>query len=185
MANRLSAPTPPTVARVLGCAACAIGPRARITAQAIIASKRALHRIRARRQNAVVGVGLAYQFPDCLNPRDRVTSHDCSESRCASPMKPHVPWAATTAALCALACLPMRGAAAMNSPEDARQKPRAALEFGIDRSNMNTQWTLAWPQEPNIRRCSRPIPQACRSQPCCRRRLPSFRAFVRQARWRC
>lgn len=26
----------------------------------------------------------------------------------------------------------------------------AALEFGIDRSNMGTQWTLAWPQEPNV-----------------------------------
>jgi hypothetical protein len=26
----------------------------------------------------------------------------------------------------------------------------APVEYGIDRSNMSTQWTLAWPQEPNI-----------------------------------
>jgi hypothetical protein len=27
---------------------------------------------------------------------------------------------------------------------------RAPVEYGIDRSNMGTQWTLAWPQEPNV-----------------------------------
>ena len=26
----------------------------------------------------------------------------------------------------------------------------APVEYGIDRSNMSTQWTLAWPQEPNV-----------------------------------
>src|ERR1700678_2439530 len=26
----------------------------------------------------------------------------------------------------------------------------APVEYGIDRSNRSTQWTLAWPQEPNI-----------------------------------
>ena len=26
----------------------------------------------------------------------------------------------------------------------------APVEYGIDRSNMSTQWTLAWPQEPNM-----------------------------------
>jgi hypothetical protein len=35
----------------------------------------------------------------------------------------------------------------------ARAAPAATLapvEYGIDRSNMSTQWTLAWPQEPKI-----------------------------------
>src|SRR5580692_10632913 len=26
----------------------------------------------------------------------------------------------------------------------------APVEYGIDRSNMSTQWTLAWPQEPSV-----------------------------------
>jgi hypothetical protein len=34
--------------------------------------------------------------------------------------------------------------------EVARQDHRAQLEFGIDRSNMATEWTLAPPHEPNI-----------------------------------
>lgn len=42
------------------------------------------------------------------------------------------------AALCALAVLAAGGAAAATAP----------LEFGVDRSNMGTQWTLGWPQEP-------------------------------------
>jgi hypothetical protein len=63
-------------------------------------------------------------------------------------MRPQVPWAAATATLCTLAFLAVRGAAA--TPEVARPEHRAALEFGIDRSNMGTQWTLAWPQEPNV-----------------------------------
>ena len=40
----------------------------------------------------------------------------------------------------------MRGAAA----QDARPQKLAPIEFGIDRSNMSTQWTLAPPQEPNV-----------------------------------
>ncbi|MEW6632243.1 MAG: alpha-L-arabinofuranosidase B, partial [Pseudomonadota bacterium] len=31
-----------------------------------------------------------------------------------------------------------------------RLAPLAPLEFGIDRSNMATQWTLGWPQEPKV-----------------------------------
>jgi hypothetical protein len=33
---------------------------------------------------------------------------------------------------------------------DARQEHGTLLEFGIDRSNMGTQWTLGWPSEPNV-----------------------------------
>jgi hypothetical protein len=32
----------------------------------------------------------------------------------------------------------------------ARQERLAPLEFGVDRSNMDTQWTLVFPKEPNI-----------------------------------
>jgi hypothetical protein len=38
----------------------------------------------------------------------------------------------------------------MSPAQTVRQAPRASLEFGIDRSNMGTQWTLAPPSEPNI-----------------------------------
>ena len=48
-------------------------------------------------------------------------------------------WIVATATVCALAFVAMRGTVAMAAP----------LEFGIDRSNMATQWTLAPPQEPN------------------------------------
>jgi hypothetical protein len=44
----------------------------------------------------------------------------------------------------------MHGTVATAAPDDARPEHRAAIEFGIDRSNMGTQWTLAWPQEPNV-----------------------------------
>jgi hypothetical protein len=44
------------------------------------------------------------------------------------------------AAGCALAALATGGAVAAAAP--------APLEFGVDRSNMGTQRTLAWPQEP-------------------------------------
>jgi hypothetical protein len=30
----------------------------------------------------------------------------------------------------------------------AQPASTAPLEFGVDRSNMGTQWTLSWPQEP-------------------------------------
>jgi hypothetical protein len=39
--------------------------------------------------------------------------------------------------------------AATAAGEDAQREHPAPVEFGIDRSNMGTQWTLAWPQEPN------------------------------------
>jgi hypothetical protein len=65
-------------------------------------------------------------------------------------MKPQVPRAAMTVALCALAFWAMRGAVATAAPEDARQEHGTLLEFGIDRSNMGTQWTLGWPQEPSV-----------------------------------
>ncbi len=42
------------------------------------------------------------------------------------------------------------GAAAMAAPGDAQARYRSPLQFGVDRSNMATQWTLAPPQEPNI-----------------------------------
>jgi hypothetical protein len=43
------------------------------------------------------------------------------------------------AALCALILAAAQHARAGSSPP---------VEFGVDRSNMATQWTLAWPQEP-------------------------------------
>jgi hypothetical protein len=65
-------------------------------------------------------------------------------------MNPRVPRVAATAALCTQAFSAMCVAAVAVAPEDAPQEHGAALEFGIDRSNMGTQWTLAWPQEPNV-----------------------------------
>ena len=44
------------------------------------------------------------------------------------------------AALCALAVLAKGGGVAVAAP----------VELGVDRSNMGTQWTLAWPQEPKV-----------------------------------
>lgn len=41
-------------------------------------------------------------------------------------------------------------ASASAAAEAPRQSHRPPLQFGIDRSNMGTQWTLAPPQEPNI-----------------------------------
>ena len=51
------------------------------------------------------------------------------------------------AALCALAGLATASVAAAPAP-DTRLGSLAPVEFGVDRSNMGTQWTLAWPQEP-------------------------------------
>src|SRR3984885_14882120 len=65
---------------------------------------------------------------------------------------PKKPWARRTmarAALRALAVLATGGAVAAAAP-DVRQVSPAPLEFGVDRSNMGTQWTLAWPQEPKV-----------------------------------
>jgi len=53
--------------------------------------------------------------------------------------------AATLASVLAFGGL--QGAAA--GPQEAPRPQRAALEFGVDRSNMFTQWTLGWPSEPN------------------------------------
>jgi hypothetical protein len=41
-------------------------------------------------------------------------------------------------------------AIAMTAPLDAQAQHNSPLEFGVDRSNMATEWTLAPPQEPNI-----------------------------------
>lgn len=65
-------------------------------------------------------------------------------------MKSRVPRAATTAALCALALWAMRATEATAAPQDAQKEHGTPLEFGIDRSNMGTQWTLGWPSEPNV-----------------------------------
>jgi hypothetical protein len=51
--------------------------------------------------------------------------------------------------LCALAVLATGGAIAAAAPEARPASPKP-LEFGVDRSNMGTQWTLSWPQEPQI-----------------------------------
>jgi hypothetical protein len=67
-------------------------------------------------------------------------------------MKLQIPRAATTVALCALAFFAIRGAVGTAATEDMRQEHGAPLEFGIDRSNMGTQWTLGWPSEPNVLR---------------------------------
>lgn len=64
-------------------------------------------------------------------------------------MKSQVPRAAA-ATLCALVFWVVRGTVATAAAEDARQEHGAAFEFGIARSNIGTQWTLAWPQEPNV-----------------------------------
>jgi hypothetical protein len=48
-----------------------------------------------------------------------------------------------------LSALTAGGGGAAAAP-DTRPSPATPLEFGIDRSNMATQWTLAWPQEPKV-----------------------------------
>ena len=53
-----------------------------------------------------------------------------------------------TAALCALAIAATGGVAA--PAPDKRPDSPAPLEYGVDRSNMATQWTLSWPQEPKV-----------------------------------
>ena len=64
-------------------------------------------------------------------------------------MKARMLKAAVAGALCAAAIFSTRDAVAA-APEDGQPAQRAALEFGIDRSNMGTQWTLGWPLEPNV-----------------------------------
>jgi hypothetical protein len=34
--------------------------------------------------------------------------------------------------------------------QEALSAAPVPVEYGIDRSNMSTQWTLAWPQEPKV-----------------------------------
>ena len=72
-----------------------------------------------------------------IDPTKRVT-----------PMKPRARRTMPIATLCALAVLATGGAAAA-APNAGPASP-GPLEFGIDRSNMGTQWTLAWPQEPKV-----------------------------------
>ena len=64
-------------------------------------------------------------------------------------MKPRTRRTTAMTTLCALAVLATSGAVAAATP-DARPASLAPLEFGVDRSNMGTQWTLAWPQEPKV-----------------------------------
>jgi hypothetical protein len=59
-------------------------------------------------------------------------------SRHCNPSSPRQRAAAITCTLAAFALALARANAAATAP----------LEFGVDRSNMSTQWTLAWPQEP-------------------------------------
>jgi hypothetical protein len=54
------------------------------------------------------------------------------------------------AGLCMRAVVAVGLAGASAAAEAAPQDRRTPLEFGIDRSNMATQWTLAPPQEPNV-----------------------------------
>jgi hypothetical protein len=63
------------------------------------------------------------------------------------PMKSRARRTVAMAALCALAVSATCGAVAAATP-DARPASLVPLEFGVDRSNMATQWTLGWPQEP-------------------------------------
>jgi hypothetical protein len=50
-----------------------------------------------------------------------------------------------------LACLvTYKIAAAQLHPDNATRKAMPEIEFGIDRSNMATEWTLSPPAEPNI-----------------------------------
>jgi hypothetical protein len=65
-----------------------------------------------------------------------------------SPLKLPLASIVVPAGLYALACCAMPNGSA--AAEVARQDHRAQLEFGIDRSNMATEWTLAPPHEPNI-----------------------------------
>ena len=67
--------------------------------------------------------------------------------RMASPT-PRARRSIAMAALCAPAVLITAGVAAAPSPEMPPGAP--PLAFGVDRSNMATQWTLSWPQEPKV-----------------------------------
>jgi hypothetical protein len=53
----------------------------------------------------------------------------------------------TLAALFTLIILPTGGAVAVPDTPPTLLEP---LQFGVDRSNMATQWTLSWPQEPKV-----------------------------------
>lgn len=61
-------------------------------------------------------------------------------SRGVAPTRLQARWTPVMVALCALAVLATGGGAATAAP----------LAFGVDRSNMGTQWTLSWPQEPKV-----------------------------------
>jgi hypothetical protein len=63
------------------------------------------------------------------------------------PIKPGARRTTAVAASCALTVLMMSGVVTTAVPETRPTSP-APVEFGVDRSNMGTQWTLAWPQEP-------------------------------------
>ncbi len=72
-----------------------------------------------------------------------------------NPAKSRVPCAVALAgwcvqSLCAMGLCATGLAGANAAAEPAQQHRPAPLEFGIDRSNMATQWTLAPPQEPNV-----------------------------------
>ena len=67
-----------------------------------------------------------------------------------SPAKSGTARTAATAGLCLLACFAIGLSGACAAAEVAPQDRGAPVEFGIDRSNMATQWTLAPPLEPNI-----------------------------------
>ena len=70
-------------------------------------------------------------------------------ANCLDRVKPSTRRTVALAALCALVGLAMDFAGAAAAPV-ARLASPAPLEFGVDRSNMATQWTLSWPQEPRI-----------------------------------
>jgi hypothetical protein len=65
-------------------------------------------------------------------------------------MKKRVALAMGIAKLALVISLVASSAIAITVPVDAQAQPSAPLEFGVDRSNMATEWTLAPPQEPNI-----------------------------------
>lgn len=52
--------------------------------------------------------------------------------------------------LTAFLTLAIVASAAVGGASETRSSSLAPLEFGVDRSNMATQWTLSWPQEPQV-----------------------------------
>ncbi|MEW6436206.1 MAG: hypothetical protein AB1508_03435 [Pseudomonadota bacterium] len=65
-------------------------------------------------------------------------------------MKSRAPFPAAMAGLCLLAFFGIVLAGAGAAQQAERPSHWAPVEFGIDRSNMATQWTLAPPHEPNV-----------------------------------